>query len=191
MKAHEIISEAEDNDTVYKNWRKEVGTDKQTTQDIVSGKPSWKPVRNMSNDLAAMNKKLAKKEDAVSEDAEKTYAVQLLFPNAYNQRSYRTVDTFTASSPDDAERIGAEWVEQNLATMHVGRGTHMPYQVVPYRPADVDNDTEEDLIRQAKELHDVDPSFRSPNYKKMGDLEQRYHALKTIRAIKSGYYRNR
>ena len=78
MKAHEIISEAEDNDTVYKNWRKEVGTDKQTTQDIVSGKPSWKPVRNMSNDLAAMNKKLAKKEDAVSEDAEKTYAVQLL-----------------------------------------------------------------------------------------------------------------
>jgi len=61
MKAHEIISEAEDNDTVYKNWRKEVGTDKQTTRDIVSG-PSPKPNRSMSDDLAAMNKKLAKKD---------------------------------------------------------------------------------------------------------------------------------
>jgi hypothetical protein len=123
--------------------------------------------------------------EIIGEDAQQTYAVQLLFPNAYNQRSYRTVDTFNANSQDEAERIGADWVEQNLATMN--KGIHFPYQVVTYRPHEYDNDTEEDLIRQHKEL-DANPHFKSPEYKKKGDLEQRYHALKTIKAIKNGYY---
>jgi len=109
MKAHEIISEAEDNDTVYKNWRKEVGTDKQTTRDIVSGKPSWKPVRNMDNELAAMNKKLAKKEDAVRESDDIDAKID------YYEKALAKAIKFTNSKPaNSGENYIIPWYRKKI-----------------------------------------------------------------------------
>jgi len=108
MKAHEIISEAEDNDTFYKKWRKEVGTDKQTTRDIVSG-PSPKPNRSMSDDLAAMNKKLAKKEDAVSESDDIDAKID------YYEKALAKAIKFTNSKPaNSGENYIIPWYRKKI-----------------------------------------------------------------------------
>lgn len=59
MKSNEIISEA-DNDTVYKNWRKEVGTDAETTRRIIDPNDPKLPKpqgRDTAGELAALNQK--------------------------------------------------------------------------------------------------------------------------------------
>ena len=92
---------AEDNDTIYKNWRKDVGTDYDTTLKLVDKDYNPNKPRNVADELAKMNKKLK----SVAESEKGLGIKDMVMDQYYNGRKIWEIAQNLGMSEEEVQDI--------------------------------------------------------------------------------------